>query len=76
MILVEKMFLKMPRVAGRIERFYNNIVEGNVSYKHTQDCWVWGRNYSILSLISSKTLSFFLIQVILITNVRALCLFH
>ena len=28
MIMVEKMFLKMPRVAGRIERFYNNIVEG------------------------------------------------
>ncbi|XP_023334449.1 uncharacterized protein LOC111705966 isoform X2 [Eurytemora carolleeae] len=27
MIMVEKMFLKMPRVAGRIERFYNNIVE-------------------------------------------------
>jgi len=26
--MVEKMFLKMPRVAGRIERFYNNIVEG------------------------------------------------
>ncbi|XP_023323607.1 uncharacterized protein LOC111697737 isoform X2 [Eurytemora carolleeae] len=27
LIEVEKMFLKMPRVAGRIERFYNNIIE-------------------------------------------------
>jgi hypothetical protein len=27
-IVVEKFFLKIPRVAGKIERFYINIVQG------------------------------------------------
>jgi hypothetical protein len=26
--MVEKFFLKIPRVAGKVERFYINIVEG------------------------------------------------
>ena len=27
-IMTEKLFLRLPRVAGKIERFYTNIVEG------------------------------------------------
>ena len=27
-IMIEKFFLKIPRVAGKMERFYINIVEG------------------------------------------------
>jgi hypothetical protein len=30
-IMVEKFFLKIPRVAGKVERFYINIVEGRQS---------------------------------------------
>jgi hypothetical protein len=30
-IMVEKFFLKIPRVAGKVERFYINIVEGRLS---------------------------------------------
>jgi hypothetical protein len=29
--MVEKFFLKIPRVAGKVERFYINIVEGRQS---------------------------------------------
>ena len=29
-IMTEKLFLRIPRVAGKIERFYKNIVEGNL----------------------------------------------
>jgi hypothetical protein len=29
--MVEKFFLKIPRVAGKVERFYINIVEGRLS---------------------------------------------
>ncbi len=31
-IVVEKFFLKIPRVAGKIERFYINIVQGMMNH--------------------------------------------
>jgi hypothetical protein len=31
-IVVEKFFLKIPRVAGKIERFYINIVQGIMNH--------------------------------------------
>jgi hypothetical protein len=38
-IVVEKFFLKIPRVAGKIERFYINIVQGmmNPCFKTTNE---------------------------------------
>jgi hypothetical protein len=46
-IMVEKFFLKIPRVAGKIERFYINIVEGKTF-----------RIYAKLSIFVSVTASF------------------
>ncbi len=34
-IVVEKFFLKIPRVAGKIERFYINIVQGMINHVFT-----------------------------------------
>jgi hypothetical protein len=34
-IVVEKFFLKIPRVAGKIERFYINIVQGMMNHVYT-----------------------------------------
>ena len=35
------MFLKMPRVAGRIERFYNNIIEGKIQQYSAKYLNIW-----------------------------------
>ena len=39
-IIVEKFFLKIPRVAGKIERFYINIVQGIDRYIDSYSIYV------------------------------------